>query len=129
MRTPWRTLGPLEPGEQYLAVATLLRPHRRRSAFPLFAGVRRAGRQAVDAGALGFATEARPLARRYRTISVWAGEEDLARFAGSGAHGRLVAELGPSLECVSTARWWIEGPSTPEWHDADRHLGDADVSG
>lgn len=124
MRTPWKTLSPLDEDRRYIVVATELVPKSRRSTGRLFRGARNASAQmARSQGVVGFATLAQPLRKRYQSISVWESEADIDAFARSGEHHELVRALANELESVTTTRWWISGnEGRPTWEIAARRL-------
>ena len=125
MRSPWRTLGPLEPGREYVALVTDIPPLRLSSTRRWFSGAQEVKAQLRDAeGVLGFSLSASPLRKRYLTLSVWADEESLARFASTRAHGRLVDELRPELAPTRFVRWTFPGrDGRPRWREGIRRLG------
>ncbi len=124
MKRPWRTLAPLRADREYVAVATELVPTSLRSTGRLFDGARRASAQLADApGAVGFASSAEPLRRRYRTISLWESDADVDAYARSGDHHELVRSLADELEGVRTTRWRVSGDAgRPTWRDALERL-------
>ncbi len=124
MRTPWKTLSPLDEDRRYVVVATELVPKSRRSTGRLFRGARKASAQmARSRGVVGFATLAQPLRKRYGSISLWESEADVDAFARSGEHHELVRTLAGELERMTTTRWWISGnEGRPTWEVAARQL-------
>ncbi|CAN5542621.1 hypothetical protein BH20ACT2_BH20ACT2_05340 [soil metagenome] len=124
MKTPWKTLQPIHPDRDYVAVVTELVPRSRRSTGRLFRGARRSSIQIARAtGIVGFATLAEPLRRRYRTISLWESETDVDAFARSGDHHELVRTLAQELEAVRSRRWQVTGrDGRPDWNAADHQL-------
>ena len=99
---------------------------RRAAARPggLFRGARAVRKQlgATD-GVIGFSLLARPLRKQYATLSVWTGEDALARFAGADPHRDLMRKLTPEMGATKFVRWTIRGADgRPSWADALRRL-------
>lgn len=124
MKSPWKTIRPIDTDREYVGVVTELVPRSIRSTGRLFGGARRSSAQIARAdGIVGFATLAQPLRRRYRTISLWENEAAVAAFARSGDHHELVRTLTPELERVTTGRWHAAGrDGRPDWNHADAVL-------
>lgn len=120
MRTPWTTVQPIDDRRDYVLVVTELVPRTVRSTGALFRGARAASAQIAAApGIVGFATSAKPLAKRYETISLWEDEAAVDAFARSGDHHRLVADLAPALASTATARSRRPGAAgRPRWSEA-----------
>jgi hypothetical protein len=83
MKSPWKWSTSLERDREYLVLASSIPPESRRSTWRLFRGASAVRKQlAVTDGVIGFSLLARPLRKQYATLSVWTGEDALARFAG-----------------------------------------------
>lgn len=120
MKSPWKTIQPIDTDREYVGVVTELVPRSVRSTGRMFRGARRSSAQiARSEGIVGFATLAQPLRRRYRTISLWESEAAVDSFARSGDHHELVRTLTPELERVRTGRWRAAGlDGRPGWKQA-----------
>jgi quinol monooxygenase YgiN len=124
MRSKWKSLGPLEPGGEYLVLASSIPPKSLRSTGRLFRGARAVGKQ-LDGpdGAMGYSMLAEPLHRRYATLSVWRDEAALQAFAGTEPHKRLMSELAPDMGETRFVRWTIPGgQGAPSWEQALQRL-------
>lgn len=125
MKSPWKTIEPLRPGVDYLALASSIPPHSLRSTGRLFRGSRVVGRQlrATD-GVMGFSLLAEPLRKRYATISIWRDEAALDAFASASPHRQLMADLAPEMNQPRFVRWDTTGDDgIPEWDAVLDRLG------
>lgn len=88
MKSRWKSFEPLEPGREYLVLASSIPPRSIRSTAKLFRGAREVRRQLANTdGALGFALLAQPLRKRYMTLSVWRDGAALDAFAATRPAG------------------------------------------
>lgn len=126
MRSRWRTVEPLDPGKDYVALVSDIPPLRLSSTGRWYRGAREVVSQLRDTeGIVGFSLAASPLRKRYMTLSVWTDEEALYRFASTSAHGRLVDELRPELAPTRFVRWTFPGSDgRPGWRDGVRRMAD-----
>lgn len=125
MKSPWKWSTSLEPEREYLVLASSIPPKSRRSTWRLFRGASAVRKQlgATD-GVVGFALLARPLRKQYATLSVWTGEDALARFAGTDPHRDLMRDLTPEMGPTKFVRWTMQGAEgRPSWDDALQRLG------
>lgn len=125
MKSPWKSLKPLEAGREYVVLASSIPPLRRSSTMRLFRGAS-AVRKQLDrtTGLVGFSLLARPLRKQYATLSIWDDEAALAAFAGSQPHKRLTEELSPEMGPTRFVRWTMTGSEgRPTWGEAFRRLG------
>lgn len=124
MRSPWRAVQSLDPGRDYVALVTDIPPKRLSSTGRWFRGASEVKEQLpATEGVVGFTLSASPLRKRYLTLSVWTDEEAMERFARSGAHGRLVRELGDEMAHSRFVRWTFPGSDgRPRWRDAMHRL-------
>jgi len=130
MREPWKRRQPLDPGKDYVALVTDIPPRRLSSTGRWFRGAKQVKAQLGHTdGVIGYTLAASPLRKRYRTLSVWAGEDAMAAFARGGAHGRLLQELGEEMGHTRFVRWSFSGADgRPSWRDAMRRLETEDRS-
>jgi hypothetical protein len=124
MKSPWKWSSSLEPGREYLVLASSIPPRSRRSTWRLFRVPSAVRKQlTVTDGVIGFALLARPLAKQYATLSVWRDEDALAAFAGAVPHRGLMSELSPQMGPTKFVRWTIRGADgRPSWRDALQRL-------
>ena len=124
VKSPWKTLGVLESGSEYLVLASSIPPKSVSSTWAMFRGSRIVRQQLLTAdGVMGFALLAEPLRKNYATLSVWRDEGALDAFAGTDPHARLMAELAPSMNAPRFVRWTISGSDgIPSWADALQRL-------
>ena len=125
MKSPWKSFDNLEPGHEYVVLASSIPPRSRSSTRRLFQGARAVRKQmASTQGVIGFSLLARPLRKQYVTLSVWVDEGALAAFVESSPHHELMAGLSPEMGETKFVRWMINGcQGRPSWHDALRQLG------
>jgi hypothetical protein len=120
MKSPWTTVAVLDPGADYVVLASSIPPKSVASTWKLFRGSRAVRRQllATD-GVMGFSMLAEPLRKHYATLSVWRDETALETFARAHPHDRLMAELSPAMDATKFVRWTISGSAgVPSWADA-----------
>lgn len=124
MRSPWRAMQPLDPTRDYVALVSDIPPLRLTSTGRWFRGAQEVKAQLRETeGVVGFSLSASPLRKRYMTLSVWADEDALARFASTGAHGRLVHELRPEMAPTRFVRWTFPGrDGRPGWREGVRRI-------
>jgi hypothetical protein len=124
VKTPWKTVQPIDADREYIGVVTELVPKSMRSTGRLFRGARRSSVQiARSEGIVGFATLAQPVRKRYQTISLWETDADVDAFARSGDHHELVRDLAPELATVKNTRWRVPGrDGRPDWKQAQELL-------
>lgn len=124
MKSPWKSVRPLEAGREYLVLASSIPTRRLASTFRMFAGASAVRRQLEGAeGLVGFSLLARPLRKQYATLSVWADDEALATFTSARPHAELMSALAPEMGPTKFVRWMIDGfDGPPSWTDAVRRL-------
>jgi heme-degrading monooxygenase HmoA len=124
MKSPWKSLQPLEDDREYVVLATSIPPRSRGSTGRLFRGARAVRKQLERTrGVVGFSMLARPLGKQYATLSVWVDEAALAAFAHDSPHGELMGALAPEMGATKFVRWTIKGvEGRPSWSEALRQL-------
>lgn len=125
MKSPWKSYGALEADQEYVVFASSIPPLRRSSTGRMFRGASTVRKQLSGCdGLIGFSLLARPWRKQYATVSVWTGEDALARFAGAQPHRDLMARLAPEMGPTKFVRWTIKGSDgRPSWSEALRRLG------
>lgn len=126
MKSPWKSLLPLESDREYLVLASSIPPRSRSSTWRLFRGASAVRRQLANtAGVAGFSLLARPYRKQYATLSVWADDDALAAFADADPHRGLMHGLSAEMGPTKFVRWTIRGADgRPSWDEALRRLGD-----
>lgn len=111
---------PLEPGHEYIVLASSIPPRSVSSTRRLFRGASAVRKQLEGAdGVVGFSLLARPLRKQYATLSVWVDEAALAAFASGTPHRELMAKLSPEMGPTKFVRWSIDGSAgNPTWSEA-----------
>jgi hypothetical protein len=124
MKSPWKSVAPLDAQSEYLVLASSIPPKSIRSTWRLFRGSATVRRQLAGTdGVIGFSMLARPFRKQYATLSVWRDEAALATFAGAPPHNRLQAGLLPEMGPTKFVRWTITGAQgVPSWSEALQRL-------
>ena len=124
MKSPWKSMSPLEPEGEYVVLASSIPPLSRSSTLRLFRGASAVRKQLERTeGVVGFSLLARPWRKQYATLSVWTDEPALGTFARQDPHGQLMSRLSPEMGATKFVRWTIKGSDgRPSWDDALRRL-------
>ena len=124
MKSPWKELSMLEPGTEYLVLASSIPPKSMSSTWKLFRGSRVVRRQLLGTdGVLGFSMLAEPVRKNYETLSVWRDTAALDAFAVVHPHQQLMRELAPAMGATKFVRWTISGADgVPSWSEALERL-------
>ncbi len=125
MKTPWKSMMPVEPDREYLVLATSIPPLSRSSTLRLFRGANAVTKQLQGTeGVVGFSLLARPVRKQYATLSVWVDEPSLAAFAAADPHRHLMADLSPEMGPTKFVHWTTKGSDGhPSWAEALARLG------
>jgi heme-degrading monooxygenase HmoA len=96
VKSPWKSVQGLEPGREYLVLATSIPSLSRASTARLFRGAKavRAQLEGTE-GVVGFSLLARPLRKQYATLSVWVDDDAHAAFTDRAPHRELMRALSP----------------------------------
>jgi len=121
---PWKTYESPTPGNRYLALISYL-PLKHFRAIPKFfrftSEIRRQLRAAQ--GLIGYSVEARPLARKFWTLSAWQDEQSLQDFVGALPHSRVMKDLAPHMSKSQFAQWTVESKEIPlDWAAAKARI-------
>jgi quinol monooxygenase YgiN len=122
--SPWRTLSSPGPNGDFVALLSYL-PLKSYWRVPQFlvytAQVMK--QLAAAQGLLGYSVLARPLSKRFWTLSAWEKEAALRAFVQHPPHGRLMAALAPHMGETKFVRWMVKGSQLPLcWDDALRRF-------
>src|SRR6266496_3268949 len=89
----------MEPGSGYLVMASHLPLKRISATVRFFRGVAAVRKQLAAAdGLIGYTLRAKPLARDYRTLSVWQDDTALRQFMRTPPHVQLMTSLKPVMD-------------------------------
>jgi len=70
-------------------------------------------------GLVGYSLLARPLSKRFWTLSAWKNEEVLRAFVQHPPHVGIMAALASHMDKTKFVRWMIRGSELPpRWDDA-----------
>lgn len=70
-------------------------------------------------GMIGFSLRARPLAKKFWTLSAWESESAMRAFVQSPPHLKIMATLAPHMSSTEFLRWKVRGVDLPlKWEDA-----------
>ncbi len=105
---PWTSRSEMEPGSDYLVMASHLPLKRISSTVRFFRGVFAVRKQLAAAeGLVGYTLRASPLARGYWTLSVWKDATALRGFMRTSPHVQLMTALKPFLGPTKFVMWRI----------------------
>jgi quinol monooxygenase YgiN len=126
----WTATAELEPGHEYLVMASHL-PLRSITATPrFFRAVAAIRKQLRGAGGLvGYTLRAKPLDRDYWTLSVWNDMDALAQFMRTPPHVGVMGSLKPFMRPTKFVQWQITAADgRPGWNEALERLASAQIS-
>jgi Domain of unknown function (DUF3291) len=105
---PWTTRAEMEPGTDYLVMASHLPLKRISSTVRFFRGVSAVRKQLAAAdGLVGYTLRAKPLARDYWTLSVWKDEGSLREFMRTAPHVQIMTSLKPYMGPTKFITWSV----------------------
>jgi quinol monooxygenase YgiN len=122
--SPWRTFGSPEPNSDFVALLSYLPLKSYWRVFPFVFHTVQVVKQLESAeGLLGYSLLARPLSKRFWTLSVWKDEDALRAFVQHPPHVRVMTALAPHMDKTKFAQWMVKGSQLPlRWDDALRRL-------
>jgi len=108
------------PDQEYLVMASFL-PLKSLAATVRFMryvlAIRKQLRTAE--GLIGYALWAKPMSKRYWTLSVWGSEDALHRFMATMPHAHVMKDLHPRMNPTKFVRWNVASSSAqPTWDEA-----------
>ena len=114
----------MEPGTEYLVLASYLPLKRITATVRFFRGVSAVRRQLATAdGLVGYTLRAKPFARDYWTLSVWKEDRALREFMRTPPHVRLMTSLKPFMGPTKFVTWTISAADgRPTMAGALEHL-------
>jgi len=124
MDLPWTTRAEMQPGTEYLVMASHLPLRRITGTARFFQAVSAIRKQLAGAdGLVGYTLRAKPLARDYWTLSVWRDETSLRAFMRTPPHAGLMSSLRPLMGPTKFITWNIRAADgRPSLADALRRL-------
>jgi hypothetical protein len=114
----------MEPGTDYLVMASHLPLKRISSTVRFFRAVSAVRRQLATAeGLVGYTLRAKPLARDYWTLSVWKDDRALREFMRTPPHVGVMTSLKPFMGPTKFVTWKISAADgRPSMTGALQHL-------
>ena len=95
---PWTARAEMEPGSDYLVMASHLPLKRITATVRFFRAASAVRKQLATAdGLVGYTLRAKPLARDYWTLSVWTDETALGQFMRTPPHVQVMTSLKPFM--------------------------------
>ncbi len=123
--SPWRTFGSPEPNSDFVALLSYLPLKSYWRVFPFVFDTAQVVKQLASAqGLLGYSLLARPLSKRFWTLSAWENEKALAAFVQHPPHRNIMTALAQHMDKTQFVRWPVKGSQLPlQWDDALRRFG------
>jgi quinol monooxygenase YgiN len=124
---PWTAAGQLEPGREYVVMASHLPLRSATSTLRFFRAVAAVGKQLRSAqGLIGYTLRAKPLARDYWTLSVWTDRSALHTFMRMPPHLGVMSSLKPCMRPTKFVQLSITAADgQPSSSEALERLGSA----
>ena len=121
---PWTARAEMEPGTDYLVMASYLPLRRITGTVPFFRAVFAVRKQLATAdGLVGYTLRAEPLARGYWTLSIWESDTALREFMRTPPHVRVMTSLKPLMRPTKFVTWTIPASDgRPSLSDALQRL-------
>jgi hypothetical protein len=122
--SPWRPLGAAHPNGEYVVLLSYL-PLKSYWRIPIFFFyTAQVMKQLASAdGVLGYSVLARPLSKRFWTLSAWKDDAALRTFVQYPPHVRIMTALTPHMGETRFVRWMVIGAQLPlSWDDALRRF-------
>ena len=121
---PWTAAGEMEPGREYVVMASHLPLRSLTSTVRFFRAVAAIRKQLRSAeGLVGYTLRAKRLARKYWTLSVWNDRDALAQFMRTPPHIGIMSSLKPLMAPTRFVQWQITAAEgRPSWSDALERL-------
>src|SRR5260370_38467307 len=112
--SPWRKFGSPDPEGDFVALLSYLPLKSYWRVPPFFLYTAHVAKQLASAqGLLGYSVLARPLSKRFWTLSACKDEAGLRAFVQHPPHVRLMATLTPHMDKTKFVRWWGKGSHSP----------------
>ena len=123
-RLPWRTFGAPDLNGDFVVLASYLPLKTYWKVLPfVFYTVQVVDQLSTAHGLLGYSLLARPLSKRFWTLSAWQNENALRAFVQQPPHVRIMAALAPHMAETQFVHWTVKGSQLPlQWDDALRRF-------
>jgi len=121
---PWKTLAAPDSNREYLALLSFL-PLKHYRMIPKFLRLTfETQRQLRESkGLIGYSLHARPLRRRFWTLSVWEDQQSLMNFVRQAPHGRIMQVLAPHMGKTQFVQWSLTVKEIPpSWNQAKTRM-------
>ena len=122
--SPWRTVGSPDPNGDIVVLLSYLPLKSYGRVLPFFLYTVQVVKQLASAqGLLGYSLLARPLLKRFWTLSAWENREALRAFVQHPPHVRIMAALTRHMDKTRFVYWTVKGSQLPlQWDDALRRF-------
>jgi Domain of unknown function (DUF3291) len=105
---PWTARAEMEPGTEYLVMASHLPLSRITGTVRFFRAVFAIRKQLATAdGLVGYTLRAKPLSRDYWTLSVWKDNTALREFMRTSPHVQVMTSVKPLMGPTKFITWTI----------------------
>lgn len=127
--SPWRTFGSPDPNNDFVALLSYLPLKSYWRVPPFFLYTAQVVKQLASAqGLLGYSVLARPLSKRFWTLSAWNDEAALSAFVRCAPHVHLMAAIASHVDKTKFVQWTVKGSQLPlRWDDALRRFSSSPV--
>lgn len=124
---PWTSRSPVEPGREYLVMASRLPLERYRDLPAFLRGTVAIRRQLTRAdGLIGYTLNAQLLVKTFWTLSVWRDEQALHAFAHSAPHDDIVRRTRPHMGSTTFVTWTEPSADVPvPWERARQRVANS----
>jgi quinol monooxygenase YgiN len=124
---PWTTIGSPKTDGNYVALLSYLplKSYWRVAPFLIYT-MQVVQQLATAPGLVGYSLLARPLSKKFWTLSAWENDAALEAFVRHPPHVRIMVALAPHLDRTDFLRWPIKGSQLPpNWDHALARFGSA----
>jgi hypothetical protein len=120
MDSPWTALGPAHSSREYFALLSYL-PLNKYRAIPAFLRFTFQIQKQLRGtpGIVGYSLRAKPMSRKFWTLSAWNDETALIDFVAKVPHVEAMKALLPHMERTKFTKWRVSGSALPlRWDEA-----------
>lgn len=117
---PWKLVAHASADKEYLALLSYLPLRSYGSVLPFIYYTMQIIKQIDSApGSVGYSLLARPMEKKFWTLSAWETEDALQAFVQQPPHMRIMVALSPHMKKTDFLRWAVRGSKLPlNWDDA-----------